>query len=205
MKVRHIVGIDEAGRGPLAGPVAVGAVCCDIDVDTTHLLHGIRDSKKLTPKARDLWYERISGESHLRSAVACTGPAVVDRRGIQHAIASALKRVLAQLNVDPQKTMVLMDGGLVAPEVYMHQRSIVHGDALEPLISAASVMAKVTRDRHMLRVDSRYPVYGFRSHKGYGTRRHMDALHRYGMCPEHRKTFVHISPQGKMTGANSGQ
>ena len=186
-----MVGIDEAGRGPLAGPVAVGVVCVPNHMPKT-TFNGIRDSKKLSQKAREQWYERMITTPEVQWAVAFTGPKVIDSRGIQYAVRSALGRALKRISLDPAVTLVLLDGGLRAPEHFRNQKTIIRGDATEPLISAASVLAKVTRDKYMHQVDTQYPQYGFAIHKGYGTQAHRLAIQHHGPCPIHRNSFIHF-------------
>jgi ribonuclease HII len=187
----YVVGIDEAGRGPLAGPVAVGVVCAPYDI-SEGIFEGVQDSKKLSPKAREMWYERITTTTNVQWAVACTGAAVIDKHGIQYAVRSALARALTKIVVHPDTALILLDGGLRAPDRFKEQQTIIRGDATEPLISAASVLAKVTRDRYMCRADARYPQYGLAVHKGYGTQMHQLAILQHGLCPLHRKSFIHF-------------
>ncbi len=184
-----LVGIDEAGRGPLAGPVAVGVFAVPEDFDI-RLLTGIRDSKKLSERQRELWYGRISALSAVCS-VTLIGADHIDQDGIVHAIEEAMRRALERVPVDPADCRILLDGGLHAPTEYIEQRTIVRGDDTEPLISAAAILAKVTRDRHMRAHSVRYPGYGFESHKGYGTLSHRAAIRQYGLTPLHRRTFCH--------------
>ena len=180
------VGVDEAGRGPLAGPVAVGVVYVPPDVDI-RTIRGIKDSKQMTERERAVVYERIAF-SGVRYAVAMVGASYIDRHGIQQAIRVALARAMRKLSI-PSHTNILLDGGLRAPESYVNQKTIIKGDARELAIGAASIMAKVTRDRYMKKQHVLFPVYGFDVQKGYGTVRHRAAIREYGLSPLHRRSF----------------
>jgi ribonuclease HII len=182
-----VIGIDEAGRGPLAGPVAVGICAVDKAFDFTSL-RDIRDSKTLSEKQREMWYKKLTALPHLRWAVGLTSATLIDRKGIQFAVRDALARGLTKVNV-PITSCVLLDGGLHAPTQYRTQQTIIHGDAIEPLISAAAILAKVTRDRLMVRLGKKYPEYGFAVHKGYGTAAHRKAIVEYGLSRIHRVSF----------------
>ncbi len=184
----YLVGIDEAGRGPLAGPVAVG-VFVALPGFRMRALKGIRDSKTLSEAEREAWYAVLTTLPRARYAVAMTSAAVIDRIGIVPAVERALSRALASVDVSPTSACVLLDGGLHAPALYTMQRTIIHGDATEPLISAAAILAKVTRDRYMVRLARQYPAYGFAVHKGYGTLRHREAVRTHGLSPLHRASF----------------
>lgn len=189
--MKYLIGIDEAGRGPLAGPVAVGAVVVPKDFDW-ELAKGVRDSKQLTPLARDAWYRTLRSlqrDGVLDFSVSFTSASLIDKRGIVPSIRAALRRCLIKLNIAPKECEVLLDGNLYAPEEYVFQKTIIHGDDLEPIISMASIVAKVRRDRLMTRLSKRYPVYGFGAHKGYGTPSHRDAIKSIGFCELHRTTF----------------
>lgn len=188
MAIRYLIGVDEAGRGPLAGPVAVGAVCIPVHLHIERVAN-IRDSKQLSEHAREVAYEALRTARGIRYAVSMVGAVSVDRDGIQACIRRALTRTLKKLNVSSREVRVLLDGGLKAPKIYRHQRTIVRGDETEPVIGAASIIAKVTRDRHMVRQGVRYPAYGFVAHKGYGTAVHIRALKTHGLTPIHRRTF----------------
>ncbi len=189
--VNYLIGIDEAGRGPLAGPVAVGAVLMLQDFDW-RLLEGVRDSKKLSEKKREEFFARaveLEQSQTLRFAVATSSAAYIDRYGIVPAIKRALAEVLSRFEVEPKDCHVLLDGSLRAPAEYIHQETIIRGDDTEPVISLASIMAKVTRDRLMKRLSSKYPEYDFHVHKGYGTPSHLSAIARRGLSDIHRASF----------------
>ena len=189
--MEYIIGIDEAGRGPLAGPVSVGAVMVPLDFDWS-LLEGVRDSKKLSEKAREKIFEKASELQRaalLHFAVATSSAAYIDTHGIVPAIKRALAEALSRFETAPDDCRVLLDGTLKAPADYMHQETIIRGDDTEPVISLASIMAKVTRDRLMKRLSSKYPAYDFHVHKGYGTATHRQIIKKYGLSEIHRTTF----------------
>ncbi|HVM73800.1 MAG TPA: ribonuclease HII [Candidatus Paceibacterota bacterium] len=195
---RYIIGIDEAGRGPLAGPVAVGAVVVPIDFDWSSVA-GAKDSKKMTPKSREVMYKKmllLRKAGKLDFAVAFSSAALIDTHGIVPAVQSALNRALRHFpEVEPRETMVLLDGGLRAPSMFSNQKTIIRGDQSEPVISLASIATKVTRDRLMVRIAKKYPPYGFEIHKGYGTIAHRAAIKNHGLSNFHRATFCkRLSP-----------
>jgi len=189
--VKYLIGIDEAGRGPLAGPVSVGAVIVPHDFDFS-LVSGVKDSKMLTPKMRDEWYgklQQIRDAGNLRFAVCFSSAETIDQEGIVPSIVSALGRVLDELQADPEECEVRLDGGLKAPARFKAQRTIIRGDQTEPVISLAAIAAKVERDRLMMDAAKAYPQYLFDEHKGYGTRAHREIILEHGISPFHRATF----------------
>lgn len=195
-KFKHIIGIDEVGRGPLAGPVAVGA--CLISVSKIKNLldegffKGIRDSKKLSEKKREEWLSKIKklkAKGDLDYFVAFVGNKIIDKKGISQCIKTAIKISLKKLKAEPSKTMVLLDGGLKAPEEFKNQKTIIKGDEKEPIISLASIVAKVARDRKMVEYSKKFPQYGFEIHKGYGTALHCQKIRENGLSELHRKSF----------------
>jgi ribonuclease HII len=191
MDSRYLIGIDEAGRGPLAGPVSVGAVLLMPHFDRARI-RDVRDSKQLSEVAREEWYKRIKcweREGSLRFAVSYSSNEQIDTWGIVPAVRSALARSISKLSADPAKCVVLLDGGLKAPDIYSRQKTIVRGDASEPVIALASIAAKVRRDRLMKRLSREYPGYEFHIHKGYGTKRHAQAMAEHGLSAIHRRTF----------------
>lgn len=191
-KYSYIVGIDEAGRGPLAGPVAVGLVCIPVDFDKK-LFGKAKDSKMLTPKVREeifLETKKLHKHKKLSYAVSMVHAEVIDKRGITYAIKLCIKRCLKKCGVNPEETMVLLDGSLKAPEEFMYQKTIIKGDQKEKVIGLASIMAKVTRDRWMGKVAKGYPEYGFEIHKGYGTKKHREHIRKYGVSSIHRRSFL---------------
>ena len=185
------MGIDEVGRGPLAGPVYVGAVIVPNDFDWQSV-SGVRDSKKLTPRARREWYKKLDDmrtARQLNFATASSSSEMIDDRGIVPSISSALAQCLKDLNANPETCEILLDGSLHAPENFTAQETIIHGDDIEPIISMASIVAKVERDSLMTNLAVQFPAYGFESHKGYGTALHIQAIKSLGFCELHRKTF----------------
>ncbi len=176
-----IAGVDEAGRGPLAGPVVAAAVI----LDESRPIVGLTDSKKLTSKKREALFSEICAKAHTY-AIAEATVAEIDTINILQASLLAMKRAVEALNLKPHKILV---DGTFCPAVSMAKEAIVQGDLLVPVISAASILAKVHRDRLMLALDEQYPGYGFANHAGYGTKMHMDALKNLGPCPAHRTTF----------------
>lgn len=175
-----IAGMDEVGRGPLAGPVVTACVCMDAE----HLIPGVNDSKKVAEKKREALYERIMAEA-LYVKLGWRAPQVIDEVNILNATRQAMEECAA----DFTGSIILIDAvqGLRLP---CESRAIIHGDATSYMIAAASIVAKVTRDRYMVELDKKYPMYGFARNKGYGTAEHIAALKQYGPCPEHRRSFI---------------
>ena len=189
--MKYLIGVDEAGRGPLAGPVAVGAVMVPVDFDWG-VLEGVRDSKKLSEKKREEFYARASEleRSHiLRFTVSTSSSHYIDRYGIVPAIKRALAEALSRFAIEPHDCRVVLDGSLRAPAEYINQETIIRGDDTEPVISLASIVAKVTRDRLMKRLSPKYPAYDFHVHKGYGTAAHQSVIRLRGLSNIHRKSF----------------
>lgn len=178
---RFIAGVDEAGRGPLAGPVTAAAVIMPLD----DIIEGVNDSKKLSPKKRNVLYDIIR-EKAVAFAVECVDEKTIDKINILSATKLCMKRCLERLNVKPDA--VLVDA--VALDYPSAIIPIVKGDAKSYSIAAASILAKVYRDRLMEKFDAEYPEYGFSKHKGYGTKQHIEAIKKYGPCPIHRRTFI---------------
>lgn len=188
---KYVIGIDEVGRGPLAGPVFVGAVIVPFNFDWKSV-EGVRDSKKLTPRKREEWYEKLDGmrqRGQLNFATESSSAEMIDTRGIVPSIQSALDTCLAALGAHPEVCEVRLDGGLHAPATFGAQQTIIHGDDIEPIISMASIIAKVRRDALMRELAVQYPAYGFETHKGYGTSAHQASIREHGLCALHRKTF----------------
>ncbi len=189
-----IVGIDEAGRGPLAGPVAVGLVRAPADFDFLETFPGLNDSKKMTEKNRErifeLLQERVAG-GDISYLVAMPTAQQIDTYGIAVVIRSAIEKGLSKLVTKGDSQKVWLDGSLTAPAHY-EQETVIGGDALIPAIMLASVAAKVTRDRLMVDLAQQHPEYGFERHKGYGTKAHYMALREHGLCAIHRATFIHL-------------
>ena len=180
-----VAGVDEAGRGPLMGPVVAAAVI----LDDLHPIKGLADSKVLTALRRDKLYDEIRAKA-LCFSIAQASAAEIDEINILQATMLAMKRAVEGLRLKPAK--VLVDGNRI-PTLVIVAEAIVGGDALVPAISAASILAKVWRDRWCQEIDLAYPHYGFASHKGYGTAEHLAALRQHGACPEHRRTFSPVA------------
>ncbi len=180
-----VAGLDEAGRGPLAGPVVAAAVVLPRDFE----MSGVRDSKQLSAVARDRAYDRILTEA-VSVGVGVVEPDEIDRINILQATHTAMRAALS--NISAAFDFVLVDG-LAVPGLPVSSRAIVKGDAKSVSIGAASIVAKVTRDRIMEEMDQRYPEYGFASHKGYCTREHLSAIDAHGPCPCHRKSFAPVA------------
>ncbi|MDE0504963.1 MAG: ribonuclease HII [Candidatus Poribacteria bacterium] len=182
---RYIAGVDEAGRGPLAGPVVAAAVILPIEC----VIHGVTDSKQLTPKQRDRLFDEIQCTS-IAVTVSCASNEIIDQVNILQATLLAMQDAVEQLVPPPD--YVLVDG-IHVPVISSPSRAIPKGDTLSQCIAAASIIAKVTRDRLMVEFDDLYPGYGFRQHKGYGTVQHRQAISRHGPCPIHRRSFKPVS------------
>lgn len=180
-----VAGVDEAGRGPLAGPVVAAAVILDARQPIT----GLADSKKLTARRREQLYNEILAKA-LCCSIAEASVEEIERLNILQATLLAMQRAVEGLRLKPSH--VLVDGNRL-PTLSVTSEAIVKGDSLVPAISAASILAKVTRDRWCAQVDQDYPQYGFAGHKGYGTAAHLQALQTHGACPLHRKTFAPVT------------
>ena len=177
-----ICGVDEAGRGPLAGPVCAAAVI----LPDGYEIPGLNDSKQLSDKKRRELFPVIQEEA-IAYGIAMVDEKTIDAVNILNATFMAMKDAISQLSVRPD--LALIDGNRTT-DFGVEVIPVVKGDARDASIAAASILAKVTRDRFMEEMDKQYPEYGFAIHKGYGTRRHYDAIREYGMCPIHRKTFL---------------
>lgn len=194
-KPTYVVGIDEAGRGPIAGPVAVGGVIIRADILAKMKrsdLRGIRDSKKLTEKAREGWLAKMrvwGGEGKINFAVTLISSTEIDRNGIAPSIRKGIASVLRKLEADPRRARVLLDGGIRAPAEFISQKTIIKGDEKEVIIALASIAAKVTRDKKMCRFAEHFEAYGFEVHKGYGTKMHYASIKKWGLVAIHRKSF----------------
>ena len=182
-----IAGTDEAGRGPLAGPVYAAAVILAPGTS----IPGLNDSKKLTEKSREAFFEVITGVA-VSYAVASASVEEIEMLNILNAAQLAMRRAVAALS--PCPSLVLVDGN-IARDFPVPTRTVIHGDALSPSIAAASILAKVSRDRVCLELDALYPQYGFARHKGYGTKEHYRALAEYGPSPAHRMSFLKKMPK----------
>lgn len=180
-----IAGVDEAGRGPLAGPVVAAAVI----LDPEQPIAGLNDSKVLSESARERLFDEIMARA-ICSSLGQASVEEIDRLNILQASLLAMRRAVLGLRLPPR--LVLVDGNRI-PVLPMRCEALVRGDALVPAISAASIVAKVTRDRWCLRYHQSYPDYGFAQHKGYGTPQHLAALQAHGACPEHRRSFTPVA------------
>ena len=178
-----VCGVDEAGRGPLAGPVCAAAVILPPDLE----IEGLNDSKKLTEKRREALYDIII-EKAVAYGIATASEQEIDGINILQATFLAMRRAVEQLSVKPE--IALVDGNREPDFGDISVKTIIKGDSKSTNIAAASILAKVTRDRMMVALDAEYPQYGFAVHKGYGTQKHYAALREYGACPIHRRTFL---------------
>ncbi len=181
----HIAGVDEAGRGPLAGPVTVAAVI----LDPTHPIAGLNDSKQLSERKREALYPLIL-ERALAWRIEFVEADEIDRLNILQATLTGMQRALEGLAITPQHALI--DGNRIPNRLPCPATAIIGGDASEPAISAASILAKVSRDRRMLELHAHYPHYGFDRHKGYPSAAHRAALLTHGPCPEHRRSYAPV-------------
>lgn len=184
-----IAGVDEAGRGPLAGPVVAAAVAFErgpLETGGAEIFKGLTDSKALAASRREHFFDQLQKCSFVRIGCALADESVIDEVNILQATWKAMAEAVSQIS--PVPDLALVDGNPVRG-LPCRSKSIVKGDAQSLSIAAASVIAKVTRDRLMIEIDGEFPQYGFARHKGYGTAEHLAAIHRYGPCRYHRKTF----------------
>jgi ribonuclease HII len=190
--LRYVAGLDEAGRGAVAGPVVAAAVILPLD-DVARLkqLEGVNDSKQLTPEQRETLFDLVCTHA-LAYGIGSAPASVIDEIGILPANARAMEAALQQLK--PAGEYLLIDGRIKLRNVQLPQRSVIRGDSLSLSIAAASILAKVTRDRLMVAADTEYPHYGFAQHKGYCTPQHVAAIDAHGACTIHRHSFAPIRP-----------
>ncbi|MCD8005582.1 MAG: ribonuclease HII [Oscillospiraceae bacterium] len=179
-----IVGIDEAGRGPLAGDVYAAAVVFDKDT----VIEGINDSKKLSAKKRDILFDVIKDRA-LKYSIATASVEEIEEINILEAAMLAMRRAYEGLGISSDNVVALIDGNR-SPNLPCMCKTVVHGDALSQSIAAASILAKVQRDRYMAELAEKYPEYQFEKHKGYGTKLHYEMIKKYGISPVHRKSFL---------------
>jgi ribonuclease HII len=195
--VTRIAGVDEAGRGPLAGPVFAAAVILPADWIRHGLpepLQKVNDSKQLTPATRECLFAELTSRPEIHYAIAQVEAPLIDQINILRATHRAMNLALAQLRPPPEHVLV---DGLPFNSMQLPQTALVSGDALSYSIAAASILAKVSRDRLMIQLDRAYPGYGFAEHKGYGTRDHIAALKALGACPIHRQSFAPCRPPAR--------
>lgn len=193
--MKWLIGIDEAGRGPLAGPVSVGVVLVKPDFDW-RIIPSVGDSKKVTPKNREVIFElatNLKKEGLIDFQVSLVGADSIDSKGIVPSIKLGMSRCLSSLqkrhNFLHEDVTIKLDGSLQAPMDFIHQETIIKGDSKELCIGLASILAKVTRDRHMEQLSAKYPLYSFDIHKGYGTKKHLLCIKENGLTDIHRRSF----------------
>ncbi len=191
MTIKYIIGIDEVGRGPLAGPICFCVFKMSVKFDAKKF-GKIKDSKKLSAENREAIFcilEALKKEKKVDFALAYESAKSIDKNGLSKAVKNCIKKILKNLKLKPAECMILLDGGLKAPEIYKNQKTIIKGDEKERAIAFASIIAKVSRDALMKKLAKKYPKYGFEIHKGYGTKKHRELILKYGLCVEHRKSF----------------
>jgi ribonuclease HII len=193
MKAICIIGIDEVGRGPLAGPVYVCAAMMKANVYEKQDFSGLTDSKKMTARAREEWFKKakeMEKEGKLQFAIGKASAKEIDAIGISNAIHKSINQALKKLNPDPRVTRIELDGGLKAPAEFSDQETFTKGDLKRPIISLASVIAKVSRDRYMTTLSKKYPQFCWHGNKGYGTAAHRSAISAKTLTIYHRKSFL---------------
>lgn len=189
-----VIGVDEVGRGPIAGPVSVGLVAVRVaDMPQVQaLLHDAGDSKKIRPTQRKEIAQRVHDAPKMHACVRHVSAGVIEKKGIRKALHIATMRAFDDFSGDMKKTLVLFDYGIPKPSCVQHCAFLVKGDAREPLIGLASIIAKVARDERMVRMGLSYPEYNFAQHKGYGTRGHYADIRKHGTCKEHRASWIRV-------------
>jgi len=185
-----VVGLDEVGRGPLAGPVVAAAVCIKKS-DLPPFVENIRDSKKLSQKRREGWYKFLTEQPNIKWGIGLVSEKVIDRINILEATKLAMKQAVKALKIEPD--YLLLDGNFLLEDLSISQKAVIRGDEKVISCAAASIIAKVIRDRLMLRYHQKFPQYGFDKHKGYGTKDHLAAIKKHGACPIHRTSFSPFS------------
>ena len=202
-----VVGLDEVGRGPLAGPVCAVAVCFALAKQTAtakskirnstlrlrsghelKIFDGIRDSKKLTAKQRERWHKVLTNNPEIKWGIGMVSEKIIDKINIREATKLAMRRAIEALRIEPD--FLLLDGNFVLEELSVNQKSIIRGDEKIISCAAASIIAKVTRDRLMKKYHKKFPQYGFDKHKGYGTKKHFEKIQKHGPCKIHRLSFA---------------
>ncbi|HUX35891.1 MAG TPA: ribonuclease HII [Candidatus Paceibacterota bacterium] len=198
-KKKYIIGIDEVGRGALAGPVVVAAVCLPANLRISQKKLGtLKDSKKLSPKMRKLWTEYFKSVKKISYKVAGVHPRAIERINISQAAnraaSRASDRLIDSLGLPPDNFKIFLDGGLFIKNGEEYgAKTVIKGDEKITAVKAASIIAKVRRDKYMEKLSRKHPAYGFEVHKGYGTRAHMNAIRKYGPSEVHRLTFLRFS------------
>ncbi len=191
-KIKYIVGVDEVGRGPLAGPITFCALKIPVDFKVDGFGRKIKDSKLLLPKKRmeiSLKLERLKADGKINYALhSCTNKEI-DAIGLGKAVKICIAKALEKLKLNPDECIILLDGGIKAPKEFKNQKTIIGGDAKVWAIAFASIVAKVSRDEKMISFSKKYPNYHFHEHKGYATEKHRAMISMYGLCPIHRKSF----------------
>ncbi len=190
--MKYVLGVDEAGRGPLAGPVSVGVIAVSEGYDILAHFPGLNDSKKLSEKKRNLLFKTLQEEiraGNVRATVTLSSVAMIDGKGIAPSVRHGVDTGVRKLLPNPTEGKIWLDGSLKAPEEY-EQETVIGGDGLIPAIMLASIAAKVTRDKFMEKLDAEHPLYGFAKHKGYGTKDHIGAIKTHGPSKEHRRSFL---------------
>lgn len=192
--IKYLIGVDEVGRGPVAGPVAVGVVAIKFgDKILNRKFKYIKDSKQISFQKREYWVGIAKEEvkkGNIKYKIAFVSHTIIDTKGISFAIRKAIKSSIKNLSLHPRECFVLLDGGLKAPKEFLYQKTIIRGDVKEKIIALASVVAKVARDKKMICLAKKYPQYGFKEHKGYLTKFHLDVIKQIGICPIHRASFL---------------
>jgi len=182
-----VVGLDEVGRGPLAGPVVAAAVCFKSN-NPPVFEENIRDSKKLSSRQRERWYGFLTEQDSIKWGIGLVSEKIIDQINILEATKLAMKRALKDLKIEPD--YLLLDGNFLLEDLSISQKAVIRGDEKVISCAAASIIAKVARDRLMLRYHQKFPQYGFDAHKGYGTKQHLSAIEQHGPCAIHRLSFA---------------
>ncbi len=194
-KLQYLIGIDEVGRGPLAGPVCIGLAIIKIK-DKKKIykaLNGIKDSKKLSAKKREFWrlkIKKLEKDKIFKSAILFGSAEKIDKFGISSVISKLIKQGLSRVGAEPDNSKILLDGGLKAPKIYRNQKTIIKGDEKEKIISAGSILAKQKRDKLMIKLDKQFSNFGFADHKGYGTKKHIENIKKIGPTKIHRLSYL---------------
>lgn len=193
--MKWLIGIDEVGRGPLAGPVCIG-LCMAPKTKNNRIwkiIEGVKDSKKLTSPERRFWLKQLKILSYTGAIsyhTSFVSHKIIDRRGIAYALQLAIKRTIKKARLNPKNCEIRLDGSIYAPKEFKNQKTIIKGDEREPIIAVASIVAKVRRDSYLEKLSKKYPDYGFEIHKGYGTKKHIEALKKFGSSDIHRQSFI---------------